>query len=758
MHAKQRGWCEWAATLLFAACTTAGPALASQPAAEQYKGRPLVESLQLLQAKGLKIVFTSATVTPDLRVKLEPRATTPRQQLNELLEPHGLTAREGPGGIIQVIRKNTTPRGPAASKPAGSPSPPGPARHTEHVIVNPVPPNRSDPGASSEVRLQRREFERFYGSLADDPFRVVHAFPRAVGVDEFKSDFSVRGSPFRHASLVVDGVSTPWLQHTAHGRGPTGSLAMFASQVLEGATLRAGAYPRRHSDRLGPELSVSLREGSRARFQLRGIVGGSSASVLAEGPIGKTARGSWLVALRHSYMEWPPEDTEPTRAVFGFSDGLAKAVYDLGEGQRMEFGVLGGISNVDGEDGEPVRLGDGTNRASMANLAWRSTFGAATVLQQRVYLVRQYFLNKTQAGEEASRGINREVVYRADVRQSINRGLIEAGAQVGRSATRQVPDSHGGSAFLGSAWSRSAYLHGRWKPLPTVTLSPGFRLSDSTLLSAPTLARWLLAEWQFRAGWTLSVSADLARQSPDLHQVFGPAGSRQLRPERARHVDLAIDQRLTETIGWQATLFGRIEDDVLREPYTHPRLVKGALTSEAGTPYANALRGRARGVELLLDRRRATGLSGWIAYSYGRTQYTDVGHSETFWAEFDQRHAFNVLATYRLSDRASVSATFRTGSNFPVPGYLAYRDGGLFAGAARNQVRLPAYARLDLRADRSFESSSKRLTVFVEVLNVLNRANASVTSGSVDPLTGAATGFVDSSFRRRASAGLLVQF
>ena len=89
--------------LLIATLMTGGvSALAQEP--EQFQGRPLVDALRALQARGLRIVFTSATVTSDLMVKSEPRAPSARAQLDELLAPHALVARDGPAGIIQIVR------------------------------------------------------------------------------------------------------------------------------------------------------------------------------------------------------------------------------------------------------------------------------------------------------------------------------------------------------------------------------------------------------------------------------------------------------------------------------------------------------------------------------------------------------------------------------------------------------------------------------------------------------------------------------
>jgi hypothetical protein len=58
----------------------------------------------------------------------------------------------------------------------------------------------------------------------------------------------------------------------------------------------------------------------------------------------------------------------------------------------------------------------------------------------------------------------------------------------------------------------------------------------------------------------------------------------------------------------------------------------------------------------------------------------------------------------------------------------------LFYGLApeRNTLRLPAYSRLDVRADRAFNWSGRRLVVFVDVANVLNRTNRRNASYFVD--------------------------
>jgi hypothetical protein len=100
----------------------------------------------------------------------------------------------------------------------------------------------------------------------------------------------------------------------------------------------------------------------------------------------------------------------------------------------------------------------------------------------------------------------------------------------------------------------------------------------------------------------------------------------------------------------------------------------------------------------------------------------------------------------------------RAASGIPIPGHFSVSDGKLIVGDHRNDVRLPAYARVDARVQRTFLSPRCGVTVFGEVLNVLNRRNAGLADGSVQPMTGEAVGFSRPLMSRRASAGIEVTF
>ena len=90
-------WAAWLAILALAAWPLSRAAAISA-------GQPLLEALEELKDSGLRLIYSSALVTEDLQVASTPTSDVPREALAEILAPHGLAARPGPGGRLVVIR------------------------------------------------------------------------------------------------------------------------------------------------------------------------------------------------------------------------------------------------------------------------------------------------------------------------------------------------------------------------------------------------------------------------------------------------------------------------------------------------------------------------------------------------------------------------------------------------------------------------------------------------------------------------------
>jgi hypothetical protein len=749
----------------------------AQSAPDSLIGRRLEDALRALQTQGLRLVFSSELVTADMRVRAEPRSKTARERLAELLQPHGLVAESGPGGIIQIVRLRRLPveRPRRAALPASPPrtgagdprvSPVGDTWR-ERVTVTAHADPADEVSAGIDRQLASDELRALGGYITDDPLRVVQALPGVATGDDFRSEFSVRGSAWRQSGVIVDGVAAPWLFHAAPGRGDTGTMTMVPGGLVEAAALHVGAYARVDSSQLGPQLNLTLREGSRTQRRFALGVSGASATLTAEGPIGSASRGSWLVGVRRSHNEWPVGRNDEHSTVFGFGDVQSKVVYDVRPRQQVSVVVVAGLSNIERENPNPLAPGDGLNRGALIGLAWRSVIGSGTIVTHRVSSLAHDCSNRNQTAEGAGRGANRADMYRVDLSQPLFRGVIEAGGQVrrvrgsrhGMTRSGSVPIPEGMEPTFddsGASWlERAGYASFR-RPIGSgLVVAAGLRWSDSTLVRRRAVDRWLRAEWSVASRWLVHGSTGVMHQFPALEQIAGWADPASLRPERAAFVDLGVGQRLSAAVRWDATVFVRRERDVLRERDLHPRLIDGMLdVDHNATRVENALTGSARGIELALARRSQTGLAGWIGYSYGVARHADTARQEAFRSDFDQRHTINVSGSTALPWKARLSLTLRGGTNVPIPGYFAIRNKELVVGGERNQARLPAYARLDVRAERAFDRRARRFTLFAETLNLLNRANLGPADGTILHDSGAAVGFTERLLPRLLTAGL----
>jgi hypothetical protein len=88
----------------------------------RYAGRSLPDVLAEINREGLKLVFSSRVVTPEMRVRDEPKATHPRGIVEEILAPYGLCAVSGPGDRLLIVRA-VAASGPAPADASNGPPP-----------------------------------------------------------------------------------------------------------------------------------------------------------------------------------------------------------------------------------------------------------------------------------------------------------------------------------------------------------------------------------------------------------------------------------------------------------------------------------------------------------------------------------------------------------------------------------------------------------------------------------------------------------
>ena len=147
--------------------------------------------------------------------------------------------------------------------------------------------------------------------------------------------------------------------------------------------------------------------------------------------------------------------------------------------------------------------------------------------------------------------------------------------------------------------------------------------------------------------------------------------------------------------------------------------------------------GRARGMELLI-RKKSGKLTGWIGYTYSRSeqrfvsQFVEetINRGEYFPSNFDKPHDFSLITNYKINRRFSTSlnVVFSSGRpvTYPTAKYtLSNREIVHFGD--RNEFRIPNYFRVDLgiNVEPSHRKNNLLYTYWsFSIYNLLGRNNA----------------------------------
>jgi hypothetical protein len=308
---------------------------------------------------------------------------------------------------------------------------------------------------------------------------------------------------------------------------------------------------------------------------------------------------------------------------------------------------------------------------------------------------------------------------------------------------------------------------------------PGVRLDWNTANGDATVGPRLALYWQANNTTLFKAAGGLFSQSPGYEKLqsadyfidLSDARGRGIRSQAATHAILGVEHNLGAGFvvsvegyykKYQDLIVGQLETEAARQArvdrYDFPEELQGSVPTApiiTSNP-SNAGSGEAYGLDVFLTKRPTgpTGMHGWLAYTLGSSQQDAYGRRYPF--DYDRRHALNVVANYRFSPRWELGTTARWATGFPRTAPLGLRVaatedpshdpddptppalipavdamGNLIYAVDYgdtnnlNDARLPYYARLDARVTFRPGGPTGSWEVYLEVLNVLNRANAS---------------------------------
>jgi hypothetical protein len=642
-------------------------------------------------------------------------------------------------------------------------------RRTEHIEV------RTDPfDAALDFTIGGNEIKNLSTVLADDPLRAVQSMPGVSSNDDFESRFSLHGAPYEQIGLYLDDILLHMPFHTVQGEGPSGSMTVFNGDMVDSMSLQSEAYDARFEDRTAGVLDVHTRDGSRSETSFRLTAGVADAGILAEGPLGKKHRGSWLASFRKSYLQYLLQQSADQPMAFGFMDSQVQFTYDLTPRNNVKLKLVDGTSDLDSSklrDSLPLNTSMLAGyRFTLINLEWQYSPSPEFLLTSHAAFMRERYADTNVNQNTLGEGFYGEWVGKSDATwiwdPSATLGFGVSARRIrGQGSSEYYSDATAATltdGYRGNLTLLGGYAQQSWSGLrKRLHLSAGVRWERMAGNGPATLSPQGSVAFLPNPSTKFQVSWGRYSQFPDVQDLDSIYVTTRLLPARSTHTVAAVEQRLGRLARLRVEAYQRVDRDLPFRPYEEARLAAGGqiIPDNFQAPITNSLSGRAKGVEIFLQKRTANRLTGWVSYSLGYSRQQDSVTGARFASDQDQRHTVNAYLGYRIRPSVNLSLKWTYGSGFPVPGYFQLEGGAYYLSSVLNGARLAPYQRTDVRINKSRTFDRWKITVYGEVVNLLNRPNYRFDSyNGYNPATGQAYLSFMNMFPILPSAGVMVEF
>jgi TonB-dependent Receptor Plug Domain len=557
----------------------------------------------------------------------------------------------------------------------------------------------------------------------DDSVRLVQSLPGVTVQREYSpssGELSVRGSSAGDSRYYVDGVEIPYLYHYNQ------YASVFPAAQVDRLELFPSTFSAHYGDSVGAIVEATTRleppKAIHGSASLNFVMGGAEISAPVAGKWWLTASG------RRSYQDLAGESSAQYTVWPTFHDFLVRAEHGDEEGGTGLF-VLGAGDRYTRAAGE-LDLLDPYEGATTPYLAFRQAFEvlgartrwahgttkgrwvAAVVHHRRAADLAGLGLEELDSGTLTSRldatgrapgALGWDAGYEFNL-QRASLVVVPAGDD-GLRVAEEAPWLARGTAVDDVMWRARGGAYGTlYARFGSVTVLPGLRVdADSTFGEVQLQPR---AAVRRGLGDTTMLKAGGGRytQRPETETLLPGSGDPNLPTTRSWQVTAGVEQAFAGR--WEVGL--DLYRKWLQDPLLYPI---------DAVPYA-APRGDAYGAELVTRYRLRERffLWGWLALQ--RTTLEDLD-GETVPADGDQAVSGGVVVSYDAGGW-NFGGRYRYASGLPFTPlegslYDAGNDRWIPLPGELNSDRLPAYHKIDVRAEHTWQLRGWSVSLAFEV-------------------------------------------
>lgn len=211
----------------------------------------------------------------------------------------------------------------------------------------------------SSQQFSVSETDRYPGSRSD-PARMASNFAGVGGADDSRNDIVIRGNSPLGVVWRVEGVDIPNPSHFSISGSTGGPVSILNNKILANSDFFMSAFPAEYGNSTSGVFDLKLRKGNDQKHEFTGQFGFLGTELMAEGPMGKDGKSSYLVMGRYSTLSMFKAlgIQIGTDAVPTYGDGAFKFNWKLKNGGALSLFAIGGASDIAIEITDPGSLAD----------------------------------------------------------------------------------------------------------------------------------------------------------------------------------------------------------------------------------------------------------------------------------------------------------------------------------------------------------------------------------------------------------------
>lgn len=574
-----------------------------------------------------------------------------------------------------------------------------------------------------------------------DVIKSLQQLPGVSTVGEGASGFNVRGGSVGQNLILLDEATVYNSSHLL------GFFSVFNPDAVKDTKLYKGAIPAQFGGRIASLLDVRMKEGNNKDYEVNGGIGTIFSRAAVEGPL-FDGDGSFIVAGRRSYADVlarPFVEVLQEGGALNFYDLTGKANYNINKRNRIYISGYTGRDKFFFDKSQGFSWGNNTGTIRWNKIFNDRLFANFSGIFSRYDYSLQFGENDLDnfKWNSSIRNItfkpsfsyfinaNNEISFGAEVNYYSFEPANASGTSNGDKIDISLPEKYNleSALYLGNSQRlaskifvdygiRYSYFAG---------FGPGTQYTYNDTI--PGRRRTVINEENFEQGEITStyqnfeprvsmkielnevssIKASYNRMAQYLHLISNTTASNPLDVWTPSSNNTKPELSDQWALGYFRN-FGKEEmfefsvEAYYRKTQNQIDYIDGAdlLINEYLEGDLLPGEGRAYGLEFYLQKKVGR-FTGWAAYTLARTELkvNGINRNEWYAARFDQTHNLKLSGFYDVSKRWSASANFSlvsgTPSTFPTSRFVV--QGMLIpynAQDSRNNVRLPAYHRLDV--------------------------------------------------------------